>query len=85
MRMSSAKRKEYFDSTDGKCAFCGKEMRFRGFFIDAEIDLPICPDCRKVKGDLSTEKYRERLLLANKITERMPHGRFWYEERMEQF
>lgn len=79
MRMSTVKRNEYYKAFDGRCAFCGREVFFRRFFVDRETDYPICPECREIKGDLNAENFRKRLVIAGKILGRMPDMVFEYE------
>ena len=83
--MRTSDRKELFDSCGGKCGYCGKTLRFREMSEDPVENLPICAECRKVKGKMNAEEYRKHLEATAKILKRMPAGgRFWFEERMEE-
>ena len=79
-KMSTPKRNEYFQRFNGKCAFCGRELYFRGFTVDQETDFPICLECKKLKGDMDVEKYRSFLRLAKKVADRMPDMVFEFEK-----
>ena len=79
--MSATKRNEYFQRFNGKCAFCGRDLYFRGFAVDQETDFPICLECRKVKGETDAETFRKRLTVAGKIIGRIPDMVFEFEKK----
>lgn len=80
--MRTSDRKELFDSCGGKCGYCGKAMRFREMAADPVEKLPICAECRRVKGSMTAEDFRKVLKAASAIVKRMPeNGEFWYEKR----
>ena len=65
-------RKEIYNITNGRCAYCGCELDFNNFHIEHFIPkskkgnnfnnlIPSCPTCNLVKGDLLLEDFRKKI------------------------
>lgn len=73
--ISKSKRYAVFNKFNGKCAYCGKTLKFKEFqvdhlisfkqagtFINKESNLmPSCPVCNIMKGDGSLDVFRARM------------------------
>lgn len=72
-RLSARERKHFYDMFNGRCAYCGTAVTFRGMQIDhkkplanggediPENMLPACRSCNKYKHTLDVEGFREYL------------------------
>ena len=61
-RLSARERNYFYKMYDGRCAYCGAQITFRGMQIDHKIPLaingedtkenmlPACRTCRRIKG-----------------------------------
>lgn len=78
-----ANRLKVFNSTNGKCYYCGCNLDYYCFHIDHFMPksiggkggdnlVPACPDCNLAKGSLSIEDFRDKL---QNIIYETHHGR----------
>ena len=72
-RLSAKERKQIYDMFDGRCAYCGTEVTFRGMQVDHKKPLyaggsddienmfPACRSCNHYKSTRDIEKFRTYL------------------------
>jgi len=65
-------REKIFKITEGKCFYCGCNIKYEDFHIDHFIPksknggkenniVPSCPTCNLIKGDLLLEDFRKKI------------------------
>lgn len=72
-RISTKERNEFYKMYNGRCAYCGIHITFRGMQIDhkkplyiggedkKENMLPACRSCNHYKATMDVEKFREHI------------------------
>lgn len=86
-RFSMEERKQIFHKFGGRCAYCGRLMRYNDMHIDhitpfsrngedkVENLFPSCKDCDTVKGSLTPSEFRKKLQNMSYELENQPQFR----------
>ena len=73
------KRLKVYNKYGGRCAYCGKKIKYEDFEIDHKIPkiikggngeknlMPACKSCNRLKFDLNIEEFKEKLYKMGKI------------------
>ncbi|ORM59730.1 hypothetical protein HA45_22505 [Pantoea rodasii] len=79
MYLSKSKREALRKQFLGRCAYCGEPLPARGWHAESICRklvaggvVPVCPSCRKVKGNASPEAFRA--LLAEQVERALRHS-----------
>ena len=93
-RISTKERNEFYKMYNGRCAYCGAHVTFRGMQIDHKIPLvingedtkenmlPACRMCLTMKGNSNVESFRKNVFLTIKLHTGISYPVSFYFERV---